>query len=299
MMDTVIPEEDAKVIHAIEDRIFSSMRLGFDLSELDILDDVNASKRKIEELGEKIAVSNAELAATIQEIAHSIYFDYSSHGDVPDFFDAVMRLGADRVRALVFSLSLFSLGKGPEARLRAAKSASIGILGRIIAKQMNLDDECVRRVETGGLLSQLGKNVLMKARELGADLSDEFIKKYEVYLATLLIERLKLDPFLKEAVDMSVVEFEEDSFSLAGIIKLAEALTEESFRKQGKLVLRSPLPDKNNILTRTPGDDVRTLFAVLGVEEFIEIQEVPTQRQEEATEKHGEVDHKKRTGRKR
>jgi hypothetical protein len=149
-------------------------------------------------------------------------------------------------------------------------------------------------VETGGLLSQLGKNVLSKARELGADLSDEFINKYEVYLATRLIERLQLDPFLKEAVDMSVVEFEEESFSLAGIIKLAEALTEESFKKWGKLVLRSPLPDKNNILTRTPGEDVRRLFAVLGVEEFIEIHEVPTQRQEEATEKHGEAHPKKR-----
>jgi hypothetical protein len=150
---------------------------------------------------------------------------------------------------------------------------------------MNLKDECIRRVETGGLLSQLGKNVFMKSRELGADLSDEFIQKYEVYMATTLIERLNLDPFLKKAVDMAVVEFDEDSFSLAGIIKLAEALTEDSFKKHGKLVLRSPLPDKNNILTRTAGDDVKKLFAVLGVEDLVEIQEVLTQRQEEALAK--------------
>jgi hypothetical protein len=238
-MDTKIPEEDEKIIQAIEDNILSGMKLGFDMSELNILDDVNASQRKIQELGVKIAVDNPELAASIMGVAHSIYFDRSPHGGVPDFFDAVMRMGADRVKVLIFSLALFSLGKGPDARLRAAKSASIGILGRIIAAQMNLNDECVRRVETGGLLSQLGKNVLSKARELGADISDEFIQKYEAYLAGRLIDRLKLDPFLKKAVDMSIVEFDEDSFSLAGVIKLAEALTEDSFKKHGKLVLRS------------------------------------------------------------
>ena len=286
-MDTNIPEQDAKIIQAIESRIFSSMKMGFDLSELNILDDVNASQRKIQELGVKIAVDNPELAASILGIAHSIYFDRRPHGDVPDFFDAVMRMGADRVKVLIFSLALFSLGKGPEAKLRAAKSASIGVLGRVIAQEMNLKDDCIRKIETGGLLSQLGKNVLMKARELGVDLSDEFIQKYEVSLATLLIDRLKLDPFLKKAVDMSVAEFDEDSFSLVGIIKLAEALTEDSFKKYGKLVLRSPLPDKGAILTRTAGDDVRKLFSVLGVEEFIEIQEAPTERQQEAAAKHG------------
>ena len=281
-MDIKIPEADVKIIQAIEDRILSGMKLGFDLSELNILDDVNASQLKIQQLGVKITVDNPELAASILGVAHSIYFDRSPHGVVPDFFDAVMRMGADRVKVLIFSLSLFALGKGPDARLRAAKSASIGILGRIIAEQMNLNNECVRRVETGGLLSQLGKNVLSKARELGADLSDGFIQKYETYLASRLIDRLKLDPFLKKAVDMSVVELDEDSFSLAGVIKLAEALTEDSFKKHGKLVLRSPVPDTNNILTRTAGDDVKKLFAVLGVEDFIEIQEIFTQHQQEA-----------------
>jgi len=159
---------------------------------------------------------------------------------------------------------------------------------------MNMKDECVRRVESGGLLSQLGKNVFKKARELGADLSDEFIKKYEVYMATVLLERLKLDPFLRKAVDMSVMEFDEDSFSLVGVIKLAEALTEDSFSKYGKLVLKSPLPDKNNVLTRTTGDDIRKLFDALGVEDFIEIHEVPTQRQEEALKKQETLKSKKR-----
>jgi len=290
----MIPEEDAKILQSIQEQIYSKMNLGFDLSELDILNDVNTSKQKIQELGVKIAVNNTELSAAILEIAHSIYFDRSPRGDVPDFFDAVMRMGADRVKVLMFSLALFSLGKGPEARLRAAKSASIGILGRVIAQQMNLKDECVRRVETGGLLSQLGKNVFMKARELGMNLSDEFILKYELHLATVLIDRLKLDPFLKKAVDMSVVELDEDSFSLAGIIKLAEALTEDSFKKYGKLVLLSPVPDKQNVLIRTTGDDVRALFSVLGVEEYIKIIEAPTQRQREAAAKQGKAGSRKK-----
>jgi len=284
-MNTVVPEEDLKTIKFVEEKIFSSIKFGSDWSELAILDDVNASKRDIQQLGAKIALHNTEIAATILEIAHSIYFGYSHQGEVRDFFDAVLRMGGDRIKILIFSLALFSLGKSPAARQRAAKSAAICVLGRIIAEQMSLCDEEVRKIETGGLLSQLGRNIFMKARELGMDLSDEFIQKYEVNLATTVIERLELDPFLKRAVDMSIMEFDEDSLSLVGTIKLAEALTEDSFKKYGKLVLRSPMPDQTNIVVKTPGDDIRKLFAALGVEEYLEVRESPTQRQREALEK--------------
>jgi hypothetical protein len=196
-------------------------------------------------------------------------------------------MGSDRVKLLIFSLTLFSLQKSQAAKQRAAKSAGIGVLGRIIAEQMGLADEVVRKVETGGLLSQLGRNTFMKARELGMDISDSFIQNYETYFATSIVEKLRLDPFLKKAVDMSALEFDEDSLSLVGIIKLAETLTEDSFRKYGKLVLRSPMPDKFNIVAKTPGDDIKKLFGALGVEEYLEIREVPTQRQKETLEKHG------------
>lgn len=287
MKDT-IPDEDLKKIKIIESKIFSSMNLGVDFAELDILDDVNASKRELQELGTKLAVNNTELSVTILEIARSIYFGHSVQGYVPDFYDAVIRMGADRVKLLIFSLTLFSLGKSPAAKLRAAKSASIGVLGRIIAEEMNLADEIVRKVETGGLLSQLGKNIFMKARELGMEISDALIENHATYLATRIIEKLHLDPFLKNAVDMSFLEFDEDSLSLTGIIKLAEALTEDSFRRYGKLVLKSAMPDKFDIVTKTPGNDIKNLFAALGVEEYLEIREMPTERQTEAAKKHGE-----------
>jgi len=277
--------EELVLMEKVQERIFSSINLGVDIAELNILDDVNASKRKIQELGSKIAVNNTELSVTILEIAHSIYFGHSLQGDVPDFFDAVIRMGADRVKILIFSLTLFALGKGPEAQMRAAKSASISILGRMIAEQMGLRDELVRRVETGGLLSKLGSNILLKAREMGVPISDETITRCEMPLATAILERLGLDPFLKKAIDLSSAEFDEDSFTLAGIIKLAEALTEDSFRKYGKLVMKSPLPDSNNIVIRSPGSDIKKLFIALGIENFVEIREQPTQRQLEAAGK--------------
>jgi hypothetical protein len=288
IMKNTIPDEDVKTIEIIESKIFSSMNLGVDFAELNILDDVNTSKRKLQELGTKLAVSNTELSVTILEIARAIYFGHSVQGYVPDFYDAVIRMGADRVKLLIFSLTLFSLGKSPAAKLRVAKSASIGVLGRIIAEEMSLADELVRKVETGGLLSQLGKNIFMKAQELGMEISDALIEKYETYLAARIIDKLHLDPFLKHAVDMSALEFDEDSLSLVGIIKLAEALTQDSFSKYGKLVLKSAMPDKFDVVTKTPGDDIRNLFAALGVEEYLEIKEVPTERQREAAKKHRE-----------
>jgi len=284
-MNQPISEEDAKVLRAIEERIFSSIDAGVDLSELSILDDVNAGKKQIQELGVKIAVEHTEISVAILQIAHSVYFEHSPHGDVPDFFDAVMRMGGDRVKILILSLALFSLGKGPDARRRAAKSVSIGILGRMIAEQMNLKDECVRRVETGGLLSQIGRNMCMKARELGELVSDDFIEHYQSALAMNMIDRFKLDPFLKKAVDLSVVEFDEASLALVGVIKMAEALTEDSFRRYGKLVIKSPMPDKNNVLIRTPGEVIQKLFSILGVDDYLVIEEEPTQRQREAEKK--------------
>jgi len=284
-MTEPVSDEDLKVLKTIEDKIFSSINLGVDLSEFDILDDVNTSKSAIQELGVKIAVNNTELSVTILEIAHSIYFGHSLQGGTPDFFDAVIRLGSDRIKLLVFSLSLFSLSKGLEARRRVAKSASIGILGKIIAEQMNLKEDCIRKIETGGLLSQLGKNILINARELGVNLRDDFIEQHEMTLAVNIIDRLKLDAFLKKAIDMSVADFDEESFSLVGVIKLAEALTEDSFRKYGKLVLKSPMPDTNKVLVRTPGSDIRKLFEALGVDDFLVIEEVPTQQQKNAAAK--------------
>jgi len=285
-MTDSISDEDLKLLEKIENVIFSRINLGIDFSELNILDDLNVSKRKLQELGAKISVNNAEVAATLLEIAHSIYFNRMIHGEVPDFFNAVMLMGAERVKLLIFSVSLFFLEKGSAARQRAAKSASIGVLGRIIAEEMNIKDELVRKVEMGGLLSQLGKNIFMKAREMGMNIADDFIQKNEGHLAARIIDRLGLDPSLKQTLDLSSLEFDEYSLAVVGIIKLAEALTEDSFVKYGKLVLRSPMPDNKNIVVKTPGNDIKKLFAALGVEDFLEVQEILTPLQKEALKKH-------------
>ena len=284
-MEQALTAEELELISKVQEQVFKSINLGVNIAELNILDDVNASRRQIQDLGSKIAVNNTELSVTILEIAQAVYFGRSLKGDVEDFFDAVIRMGADRVKLLIFSLTLFAMEKGPGARMRAAKSAGISVLGRMIAEQMGLRDDVVRKIEAGGLLSQLGKNMLLKAREMGLQISDETIRRCEIPLAAAIHERMGLDPFLKKAIDLSVVEFDEDSFALAGIIKLAEAVIEDSFAKYEKLVVRSPLPDENGIVVRSPGSDLKKVFSILGVEEYLEIQERPTQRQQEAAKK--------------
>ncbi|MBI5575589.1 MAG: LLM class flavin-dependent oxidoreductase [Deltaproteobacteria bacterium] len=280
------PEESSRIVEEVVEKVLSGIKLGVNWSELKILEDENSSKAKIQELGAKIATKNPETSATILAIAHSIYFDHSRGGSAPDFFDAYLRLGAERIKILFFFLALSSLGKGPDGRRRAAKSAGISILGRIIAQQMGLKDELVRKVEAGGLLCQIGRNVFMKARELGMEIDDEFIDAHEVDLATRVVKKLGLDSFLLKAVDMSYVDFDEDSFSLGGIVKLAESLTENSFDRYGKLVLQSPMPDRYDVVTKSPGDVVQRHFSILGVGEYLEVREVPTPRQLEAIRKH-------------
>jgi hypothetical protein len=267
-MDDEVPEEVQKILDAVEQQVFARLNIGIDWAELEILDDVNASKRAIVELGTKLASHNPEMSATLFEIANSIYFGHNPLGKAPDFFDAVIRLGADRVKTMIFALTLFAMGQGPDARRRAAKSVSISIMGRMIAEAMNLHDYLVRKVETGGLISQLGNSVFMKARELGMPISDDIIVKYQHRLAGSIIDKLRLDPFLKQAVDLSTLEVDEESFSPVGIIKLAEALVEDSFRRYGKLVLRIAAQPEKKAATSLPVEVIRKLFQTLGVEDF-------------------------------
>ena len=274
-----IPEEDLKFLTDIEGRLFSSLKLGFDLRRLNILDDVNVSRSKIEELGSEIAAYHPEISTTILRIAHSIYFSRDIKAQAADFFDAVIHMGADRVKITIFALTLFSLERSRQSRIRAAKSAGIAMIGKAIAEQMNMKEEYVGKVEAGGLFCQLGKNIFLKMRELGLRISEDFIRKYETYMSLAVINKLQLAPFLKKVVDMSSLEFDEDSLSIVGIIKLAEAVTEDSFIRHGKLVLRSPLPDEDGIVTTTPAVGIRKIFEVLGVEDFLQIIETPTQRQ--------------------
>jgi hypothetical protein len=273
MMKESLAKPDLQIINEVMKKVFANVHVGIDLSELNLLDDINASKTRILELGMKIAAGNPEIMVAILGIARSVHTGYVRRDEVIDFYDAVMRLGADRTKLFILSLSMFSSGKGPEARQRAAKSASIAILGRLIAGQMRLGDDLVRKVESGGLLCQLGENVFLKARNIGMDISDEFIQRHRTHLAILLAEKLNLDPFLRKAVDMAAIEVDTQALTLVGIIKLAEALTEDSFSRCGKLIVRFSGTAGSDTGPATPVGFIKKLFVLLGVEVFLEVRE--------------------------
>ena len=123
------------------------------------------------------------------------------------------------------------------------------------------------------------------------DISDDFIEQYKPELSTIFVDRFELDPFYKKFADLSIMEFDEDSLAMTGIIKLADLLTEDSFRKEGKLVVRSPMPDTYNVVSKTIGADINDLFTVIGLGEYLEVREMLTQRQQEALKKSGPPRH--------
>jgi hypothetical protein len=278
-------EDDLKIVREVGEKVFTSIHLGVDFSQLSVLDDVNASRRAIQRIGEDIGAKNPEVIGRILGVADSAYFGHYRLRDEEDFFEAVMRLGADRVKVLLLCFILFSLGGSKADRMRAAKTYSVSILARILAHDMSLAEEVVRKIETGALISQLGPSLFYKARELGMEISDDFIDRYKTELSTIFVDRFELDPFYKRFTDLSIVEFDEDSLAMVGIIKLAELLIEDSFRKYGKLVVRSPMPDDQQVLSKTIGADIQNLFGVIGVEEYLEVREKMTQRQKDALQK--------------
>ncbi len=84
MAPDVLTREEKDLIEGVLQKVLASIDLGFDLAGLNVLDNVNASKRTIQELGTKIAVNNTELSTAILEIAHSVYFGH--HVECIQFF---------------------------------------------------------------------------------------------------------------------------------------------------------------------------------------------------------------------
>jgi hypothetical protein len=149
------------------------------------------------------------------------------------------------------------------------------MLGKMLAKQMGMKDEDVKKVELGGLFLKVGKVfMLLYERQRGEPLDRAFVSKYYRYLGSKMVERFKLPDFLREVLSSPVCNFTENSFNVRGVVQLAHSIVDKNFKNYGKFVIESPMPDKEGLVTSSQGSIMSNQMDAIGLGSFLEI--VPT-----------------------
>ncbi|MBI5100118.1 MAG: HDOD domain-containing protein [Nitrospirae bacterium] len=260
--------EDLKILNDIEEKIIKNIKLGYDPQILTVLDDEKATSNQIELLKGKLT---NEIVTRLFRMANAVYFGKLLGGDVSSFFEATIRIGMQPAKMYIISLSIFSLSSSKEFKILTARSFATSVLGRMLAGEMGLHEREIKKVELGGLFLNIGKTMvwLYQTSCSNINIEEEFISKYSPYLGLKIIEKFKLPGFLNEIMLSPYFRFTEDSLHLSAVVNMANSIVENSFRKYGKLVIQSPLPDE--LIANTPGSIIEDQFRAIGLSEYLEI----------------------------
>lgn len=284
-----VNEQDLKILNAIEQKVMAGLDLGFDPQVLQILDDVDADEREIEQLKNRIST---EVLGRLFNIANSVYYGHLRKGKVDNFYQVVSRLGMSYTKTLVIILAPFSLVRSRQAETVFARCFAVSILaGKILAREFALREDDSKRVELGGLFSEIGKIIMILCRENHREqweewnISDEFFERYHPYFGTRMIEKFNLPDYLREMVASEHVVMGKDMLSLPGIVRLAWSTVDSSFRKFGKFVIESPMPDTDGVILSTQGSLMLDQFRAIGLEKYLEIIRRSVPEQQKGTQK--------------
>jgi hypothetical protein len=76
------------------------------------------------------------------------------------------------------------------------------------------------------------------------------------------------------------MRFAENAFSVSSIVDLAHSTVDKSFKKFGKFVIQSPMPDAEGILLSSPGSILSAQLEAVGLGSFLEVVPTLTPRQQ-------------------
>ena len=271
-------EEDLKILTEIEEKVMNQVHLGFDPEVLEILDREETTRSQIESLKEMIS---KEIVIRLFSLGNSIYYGRLRAGKFSSFSEIILRLGMGPAKVYILALSVFFMNPDREFTSLAARSFIISILGKILAKQMGLKEGEIKNAELGGLFLKVGKVFMMLYNHQREEPLDKgFISRYYPYLGLKMVEKFKLPDFLKTVLSCPVCSFREDSFSVPGIVQLAHSVVDKSFKKYGKFVLQSPMPDADGLVNSTYGSIIAGQLDAVGLGSFLEIVPLLSSRQE-------------------
>jgi hypothetical protein len=242
------------------------------------LDDVNASRREIEQIEPKL---NESVNLRLKAIASSVYIGTLRRGDISSFYDVVNCLGTNRTKALLFMLSNDCQGiMDEEVETIFARSYATAVMAEILANQTGFREDGIRKAELCGLFLEVGRRFMVIYKKLypgdAEKMDEDFIETYHAYLADKIVGRYSLPDYVRSVILSRNLILEENHVSLAGLVYLAHDTVQTSFRKNNnKLVIKCQIPRPATDVTRTLEAIVTEKFKVVGLEKYLHIIRIP------------------------
>lgn len=237
-------DEIISLLDTIEETMINEATLGFSPGVLETLDNVEASNQEIEMI--KTRISN-EILIWIFNISNSAYYGSLRKGSIHTFYEVVTRLGMNHVKVLIIVLALQMLARGDkEIEAMFARSFASAVLGKVLAQQFGMREDHAKRVELGGLFSEIGHMIISLYRKLHAAdderIDADFIKTYHPYLAERIIEKFALPDYLRQMVFSQSIVVEENYITISGMTQLAINFVAASFDKYHNHLVIEALP---------------------------------------------------------
>jgi hypothetical protein len=281
------PREEEALLTAI-DKCIDELDIGFDFEVLDVLDNEESTPAMIEALKDKLGTV---VAARLFSIANSVHFGKTRSGKITRFMEAVNHLGTRITKSTAIFIALHALATTEEIHVVFARCYATSKLTEALALKLGLSDTDRITASLGGLFIEIGKAImLMLCHKQGTKLDPEFIERHYPAVNRKVIEKFVLPGALIEIVTRPPFRFvKKDSLALSAVVDMAHAVVEESFRKHGKLVVQSSMPDVEGIIyTSTAGSSLVEQFQIIGLGAYLKvIQSEWTDVEKRLIEKHG------------
>ena len=236
-------EEILSLLDAIEEKMLDAETLGFSPDVLAILDNVEASNNEIEMLKFRIG---QEILMKVFNVANSAYYGSLKKGTIHTFYEVVTRLGMSHTKALIIILAQQYLARDDEkVEMIFARSFAASIIGKILAQQMGMREDLAKKVELGGLFSEIGRMILHVYKKLHAPdderIDEIFIDQYSPYLTERIIDVFALPDYLKQIIFQEGLVVEASYITLSGITRLAVQFVHACFSKFNNHLVIEPL----------------------------------------------------------
>jgi HDOD domain len=261
---------DGAIIEGIL-QCLEEINLGFDFTVLDVLDDENAMPAQIEALKDQLGTV---VSTRLYIIANSVHYGKVRSGNITKFIDVVKHLGSETTKSTAIFIALRSLAKTEELKIIFARNYATSKLSDIIARFFGLKGNTRSIVALGGLFIEMGKVLmLLYAEKEGIELGEQFIEEHYPSVGAKVIERFRLPQSLISIVDHQNFAFEKkESLSLSAVVHMAHAVVDQSFRRYGRLVVESMMPDPEGIIyTSTIGAILAGQFQTMDLGQYIKV----------------------------
>ena len=261
-------EKERELLGAIEEYLVGEGHFGIDPRVLLVLDNLDSSRKEIAAIEEMI---EEMIAVRLRNMASSVYFGMHRRGKANTFNDVITTLGMWRAKILIIAMALFSR-IGPEHARLEVESFAISFFARMIAEQMGFDQTAREKAELEGLFLNLGRVLIAiyQARS-AAEIEPAFVERHHRQVASWIIAVFKLPDYLEHCIHQDRLVLQQRSFSIDGIVYLAQSLVQRILDQFGIIDIKGSMPDVRDNLEVTLASMLSEHFSMIGLGKYMRI----------------------------